>query len=337
MPILSVVFLYTGQTMSNIALITGITGQDGSYLARLLLGYGYEVHGIKRRTSNSNFDRIQDMLPVIKMHDGDITDAQSISKIVGDIKPNEFYNLASQSFVPSSFTSPKATIESNGIGVLNCLEAILDRSPDTKFYQASSSEIFGKVDHEPQTEDTKLNPVSPYACAKAYGHMITGSYRMNYGLFACSGICYNHESEFRGLQFVTRKITHSIAKIVHGLQDELYLGNLDSVRDWGYAGDFVRAMWMILQSDSPGDYIIATGVKHSVREFVSIAFKHAGLDYNNYVKVDPKFFRNVDVNNLCGDIHKIRSLGWLPSVGFEDLVKRMVDYDLRLVSKGIDK
>jgi GDPmannose 4,6-dehydratase len=322
--------------MTKTAIITGITGQDGSYLSRLLLSKGYEVHGIRRRTSTSNFERIKDILKHVEIHDGDLVDAHSISSLVSKIKPDEFYNLGAQSFVPSSFSSPHATAMATGIGVLNCLEAIKTHSPSTRFYQASSSEMFGKVVEEPQSEVTRFRPRSPYACAKAYGHYMTINYRESYDLFACSGICYNHESEYRGKQFVTRKISHSVAKIKLGFQDKLGLGNLDAERDWGHAEDFVNAMWLMLQHSEAGDYVVATGEKHTVREFAKIAFEHVGLNYEDYVYVDSKFYRPAEVSTLLGDSTKLRDiLGWIPKYSFEDLVKCMVDNDIANVERSI--
>lgn len=315
--------------MLKTALITGITGQDGAYLAKLLLHKGYEVHALKRRTSTSSFERIQDILDKIKIYDGDLTDSASVGNIVAAVKPDEFYNLGAQSFVPSSFTSPQATALATGVGALNCLEAIRLHSPKTKFYQASSSEMFGRVVEEPQSEATPFRPRSPYACAKAFAHYMTINYRESYDLFACCGICFNHESPFRGLQFVTRKISHTVAEIKLGISKELRLGNLDAERDWGHAYDFVCAMWLMLQQDEPDDYVIATGVKHTVREFAEKAFNYVGLDYKDYVVVDPKFFRPAEVNTLCGDCSKAREkLGWEPSVTFDDLVIDMVRSDI---------
>jgi GDPmannose 4,6-dehydratase len=319
------------------AIVTGITGQDGRFMAQLLLSKGYKVHGIKRRTSVSNLDRLQPIADKIGkdlfIHDGDVTDAHSINHLVQDIQPDEFYNLAAQSFVPASFTSPQATAMATGVGVLNCLEAVRLHSPDTKFYQASSSEMFGRVTEEPQTELTPFRPRSPYACAKAYAHYLTINYRESYNLFACCGICFNHESEVRGLQFVTRKISHTVARIKHKLQDDLVLGNLDAERDWGHAEDFVRAMWLMLQHHEPDDYVIATGQKHTVREFAHTAFEHVDLHYMSHVSTDPKFMRPAEVTTLCGNANKaLKKLGWRPSISFEDLVKRMVDSDMALVA-----
>lgn len=319
--------------MAKSAIVTGITGQDGAYMAQLLLSKEYEVHAIKRRTSVDNFDRIADIKNKITIHEGDLTDSDSIARVVSLIKPNEFYNLGAQSFVPASFKIPRATAEITGIGVLNCLEAIRNHSPSTRFYQASSSEMFGKVVEEPQNELTPFRPRSPYGCAKAFGHYITVNYRESYNLFACSGICFNHESEIRGLQFVTRKISHSVAKIKHKMQDTLYLGNLDAERDWGHAQDYVNAMWLMLQHNKPDDFVIATGQKHTVREFAKIAFEHVGLHYVNHVEVDKDLYRPAEVATLCGDSSKARrDLGWRPLISFEDLVKRMVDSDVALIT-----
>ena len=310
-------------------LITGITGQDGSYLAELLLNKGYEVHGMVRRCSMPRLDRIQHIKQLITLHTADITDSGSIFRLVKDLHPDEIYNLAAQSFVPASWDVPVATAEMTGLSVTNVLDAVKTLGLDTKIYQASSSEMFGKVAHIPQTENTPFYPRSPYGVAKLYGHWITINYRESFDLFCVSGILFNHESPRRGLEFVTRKITNSVARIKRGLQDKLFLGNLDAKRDWGYAGDYVRAMWMMLQHDKPDDFVIATGETHSVREFCQLAFERVNLNWENYVEIDPKFLRPSEVDLLCGDYSKAKNtLGWEPEVGFQELVDKMVDNDL---------
>lgn len=317
------------------ALITGITGQDGSYLAELLLDKDYEVHGMVRRASVERFDRIEHFKDKIELVQGDLTDQSSLDQAVKEIEPDEVYNLAAQSFVPTSWNQPTLTGEVTGLGATRLLEAVRKFKPGARYYQASSSEMFGKVLEVPQTERTPFYPRSPYGVAKVYAHYITVNYRESYDLFACSGILFNHESPRRGLEFVTRKITKGVARIKLGLADELRLGNLDSKRDWGYAGDYVDAMWRMLQADKPDDYVVATGETHSVREFVDIAFGHVGLDYEKYVKVDPRFFRPAEVDLLVGDPAKARTeLGWEPKVGFEDLVKMMVDSDIEELEKA---
>lgn len=311
------------------ALITGITGQDGSYLTEFLLARGYEVIGMVRRTSTTNFDRIRDFQDRITIVQGDLLDQVSLIHILQEHRPDEVYNLAAQSFVPTSFTQPVLTGEFTALGVTRILDAIriVDRS--IRFYQASSSEMFGKVQEVPQRESTPFYPRSPYGAAKVYGHWITINYRESYDLFACSGILFNHESPRRGLEFVTRKITHAVARIKLGLQDELRLGNLDARRDWGYAPDYVRAMWLMLQQERPDDYVIATGETHSVREFCQVAFEHVGLDWEKYVVVDPRFYRPAEVDLLVGDPGKAgRVLNWEPSVTFQQLVRIMVDADM---------
>lgn len=317
-----------GKTLK--ALITGITGQDGSYLAEFLLGKGYEVHGAVRRSSTENFERIAHIRDRITLHQADLLDQSSIVIAIEKADPNEVYNLAAQSFVPTSWSQPVLTAEFTALGVTRVLEAIRQINPKIRFYQASSSEMFGKVQEMPQTERTPFYPRSPYGVAKVYGHWITVNYRESYGLHASSGILFNHESKKRGLEFVTRKISHAVASIKLGLQKELRLGNLDAKRDWGYAGDYVRAMWLMLQQDTPDDYVIATGEEHSIREFCEIAFRHAGLDFEKYVVVDEKFFRPAEVQTLCGDASKARRvLGWKPEVTFHELVRMMVDHDLQ--------
>lgn len=311
------------------AFITGITGQDGSYLAEFLLKQGYEVVGMVRRTSTTNFDRIRDFQDRITIVQGDLLDQVSLINLLQEHRPTEVYNLAAQSFVPTSFTQPVLTGEFTALGVTRILDAIriVDRS--IRFYQASSSEMFGKVQEVPQRETTPFYPRSPYGAAKVYGHWITVNYRESYSLFACSGILFNHESPRRGLEFVTRKITHAVARIKLGLADELRLGNLDARRDWGYAPDYVRAMWLMLQQDHPDDYVVATGETHAVREFCQVAFDHVGLDWEKYVVVDPRFYRPAEVDLLVGDPGKAgRALQWEPSVTFQQLVRIMVDADM---------
>ena len=311
------------------ALITGITGQDGSYLAEFLLQQGYEVIGMVRRTSTTNFDRIRDFQDRITIVQGDLLDQVSLINLLQEHHPDEVYNLAAQSFVPASFTQPVLTGEFTALGVTRVLDAIRIVDRGIRFYQASSSEMFGKVQEVPQRETTPFYPRSPYGAAKVYGHWITVNYRESYNLFACSGILFNHESPRRGLEFVTRKITHAVARIKLGLQDELRLGNLEARRDWGYAPDYVRAMWLMLQQAHPDDYVVATGETHSVREFCQAAFAHVGLDWEQHVVVDPKFYRPAEVDLLVGDPSKAgRVLHWKPSVTFADLARVMVDADL---------
>ncbi|MCX6027718.1 MAG: GDP-mannose 4,6-dehydratase [Chloroflexi bacterium] len=311
------------------ALITGITGQDGSYLAEFLLGQGYEVIGMVRRTSTTNFDRIRDFQDRITVVQGDLLDQVSLINILQEHRPEEVFNLAAQSFVPASFTQPVLTGEFTALGVTRILDAVRIADRSIRFYQASSSEMFGKVQEVPQRESTPFYPRSPYGAAKLYGHWITINYRESYNLFACSGILFNHESPRRGLEFVTRKITHAVARIKLGMQEELRLGNLDARRDWGYAPDYVHAMWLMLQQDHPDDYVVATGETHSVREFCQVAFDHVGLDWEKYVAVDPKFYRPAEVDLLVGDPSKAgRVLHWEPSVTFQQLVRIMVDADV---------
>lgn len=318
------------------ALITGITGQDGSYLADFLLEKGYQVYGMVRRTSTVNFDRIQHIQDDVELVQGDLLDQVSLIDILDEIQPDEVYNLAAQSFVPTSFKQPVLTGEFTALGVTRLLDAIRVVNPKIRFYQASSSEMFGKVQEVPQTEKTPFYPRSPYGVAKVYGHWITVNYRESYNLFACSGILFNHESPRRGLEFVTHKVTYGIARIKLGLQDSLHLGNLEARRDWGYAGDYVRAMWLMLQQDEPDDYVIATGETHSVRELCEVAFSYVGLNYEDYVIIDPKFFRPAEVDLLVGNPAKARSkLGWEPTVSFEDLIHMMVDSDLEAVGSGV--
>lgn len=316
------------------ALITGITGQDGSYLAEFLLEKGYEVHGMVRRASTENFERINHIKPRINLIQADLTDQVSLIEVLTGIQPHEVYNLAAQSFVPTSWHQPILTGDVTALGVTRLLEAIrvVDRS--IRFYQASSSEMFGHVRETPQTEMTPFYPRSPYGVAKVYGHWITVNYRESYDLFACSGILFNHESPRRGLEFVTRKVTNGVARIKLGLDDELRLGNLEAKRDWGFAGDYVRAMWLMLQQDSPDDYVVSSGKTHSVREMCEVAFSHVGLDYQQHVKVDPQFYRPAEVHLLLGDCGKARQkLRWEPEVDFEGLVRMMVDADVARVKK----
>ncbi len=312
------------------ALITGITGQDGSYLAELLLGKGYRVVGMTRRTSTDVHERIQHIFEDIEFVSGDLLDQTSITSIVDSVKPDEVYNLAAQSFVPTSWAQPVLTGEFTALGVTRVLEAIRSVNPKIKFYQASSSEMFGKVHEVPQSEKTPFYPRSPYGVAKVYGHWITINYRESYDMFAVSGILFNHESSRRGKEFVTRKISDAVARIKLGLQNDLLLGNLDAQRDWGFAGDYVRAMWLMLQQDLPDDYVVATGRTHTVREFCRIAFEVAGLDsYEKYVRTDPRFMRPAEVDLLIGDPSKAkRVLGWEPEVSFEQLVAMMVEADI---------
>jgi GDPmannose 4,6-dehydratase len=311
------------------ALITGITGQDGSYLAELLLEKGYEVYGMVRRSSTENFERIDHLTDRITLIQADLLDPTSLVEALEQAQPAEVYNLGAQSFVPTSWKQPVLTAEFTAVGVTRLLEAIRRVDPDIRFYQASSSEMFGKVREVPQSEQTPFYPRSPYGVAKVYGHFITVNYRESYGLFAVSGILFNHESPRRGLEFVTRKISDGVARIKLGLAEELRLGNLDAKRDWGFAGDYVEAMWLMLQTDEPEDYVIATGEEHSVRECAEIAFEHAGLKLDDHVAVDPQYLRPAEVDHLVGDAAKAKAkLGWEPRVGFRELVELMVDADL---------
>lgn len=316
----------------RVALITGITGQDGAYLAKFLLDKGYQVHGMVRRGSTLPFERITDLTDRITLHQGDLLDQMALVRLMETVKPTEVYNLAAQSFVPTSFDQPILTGEVTALGVTRMLEAIRAVDLNIRFYQASSSEMFGKVYEEPQTEATPFWPRSPYGVAKMYGHWMTVNYRESYNLFACSGILFNHESPLRGIEFVTRKITDAVARIAHGLQEKLHLGNLDAERDWGFAGDYVEAMWLMLQQEKPDDFVIATGQKHTVREFARLAFERVNLDWEKHVVVDPKFYRPADVNTLCGDPAKaLQHLGWQPKVSFEQLIHLMVDEDMARV------
>jgi GDPmannose 4,6-dehydratase len=320
--------------MSKRAIITGITGQDGSYLAELLLAKGYEVVGTVRRSSAPNYWRIQHLLDRITIKPADLLDQLSLIRLVDEVRPHELYNLAAMSFVPASWDQPMLTGEFNAQGVTRVLEAVRQVDPSIKIYQASSSEMFGKVREIPQSELTPFYPRSPYGVSKVFGHYITVNYRESYDLFAVSGILFNHESPRRGLEFVTRKVSDGVARIKLGLVDTLSLGNLDAQRDWGFAGDYVTAMWMMLQQDRADDYVIATGISHSVRELVETAFGHVGLDWNSHVKLDPRFIRPAEVEHLIGLNTKAReALGWNPSVDFTSLVKMMVDADLARVAK----
>jgi len=318
------------------ALITGITGQDGSYLAEFLLNKDYEVFGLIRRTSTVNFERIKHIQDNIELLSGDLLDQNSLINAIKESNPDEIYNLASQSFVPTSWKQPVFTGEATALGVARVLEAIRAVNPKIKFYQASSSEMFGKVREVPQTEKTQFYPRSPYGVAKLYGHWITINYRESYNMFCCSGILFNHESFRRGLEFVTRKVTNAAAKIKLGLSNELRVGNLDAKRDWGFAGDYVRAMWLMLQQDKPDDYVISTGITHSVRDLVQIAFDYVNLNWKDYVIVDPKFVRPAEVEILLGDSTKaLKKLGWAPETSFEELIKMMIDADLERIENDI--
>lgn len=312
------------------ALVTGITGQDGSYLAEFLLSQGYEVLGMVRRSSTVNFERIRHFQDDITIVQGDLLDQMSLLDILREHRPQEVYNLAAQSFVPTSWKQPVLTGEFTALGVTRVLEAIRIVDPEIRFYQASSSEMFGKVREMPQNENTPFYPRSPYGVAKVYGHWITVNYRESYGLFACSGILFNHESPRRGLEFVTHKVTYGAARIKLGLADNLHLGNLQARRDWGYAGDYVQAMWLMLQQDEPDDYVVATGVTHSVQELCEVAFGYLDLDWRKYVVSDPQFFRPAEVDLLVGDPSKAHTkLGWEPSISFEKLIRLMVDADMQ--------
>ena len=316
--------------MSKKALITGITGQDGSYLAELLLSKGYKVVGMVRRSSTVNYERIGHLMDDIEFVPGDLLDQMSLVEALESHKPEEVYNLAAQSFVQTSFTQPVLTGETTALGVTRLLDAIRVVDPSIRFYQASSSEMFGKVHEVPQTESTPFHPRSPYGVAKVYGHWITVNYRESYDLHASSGILFNHESPRRGLEFVTRKITHGVAEIALGHASSLSLGNLDAKRDWGFAGDYVEAMWLMLQQENPGDFVICTGETHSVKEFLELAFNHVNLSYEDHVTVDEKFFRPAEVDLLVGDASLAKKeLGWAPKTSFADLVTGMVDSDLQ--------
>jgi GDPmannose 4,6-dehydratase len=321
--------------MSKRALITGITGQDGSYLAELLLSKGYEVTGIVRRASAPNLWRIEHLLDRVTLRPADLLDQLSLIRVIADVRPHELYNLAAMSFVPASWDQPMLTGEYNAQGVTRVLEAVRHVDPSIRIYQASSSEMYGKVREVPQTELTPFYPRSPYGVSKVYAHYITVNYRESYDLFAVSGILFNHESPRRGLEFVTRKVTDGVARIKLGLTKTLSLGNLDAQRDWGFAGDYVRAMWLMLQQDKADDYVIATGISHSVRELVEVAFAHAGLAWQDHVRTDPALLRPAEVDHLIGDPSKARqALGWQPSVDFRGLIAMMVDADVERLSQS---
>ncbi len=316
--------------MAKKALITGITGQDGSYLAEFLLSQGYEVFGMVRRTSTMRYERIQHIQPQLHLLQGDMGDLSSLITVISQVEPNEIYNLAAQSFVPTSWNQPVFTGDITGLGVTRILDAVRTVNPHIKFYQASSSEMFGKVRQVPQSEETPFYPRSPYGVAKVYGHWITVNYRESYDLFTCSGILFNHESPRRGMEFVTRKVTYHAAKIKLELANEIRIGNTDAKRDWGFAGDYVRAMWLMLQQDEPDDYVVATGKTHSVERLLDVAFTHVGLNWRDYAVRDPKFMRPAEVDLLVGDSSKAKSiLGWEAEVSFEELIGMMVDADLK--------
>jgi len=316
------------------ALIAGITGQDGSYLSEFLLEKGYKVYGIARRVSTPNLNRIMHIKDRIEIISADIQDMASVYKAIKQVRPDEIYNLAAMSFVPASWAAPYSTVDMGGLGVINVLESIRLIDKKIRFYQASSSEMFGKVRESPQNELTTFYPRSPYGIAKVTGHWLTVNYRESYDIFACSGICFNHESPRRGLELASRKITYNVAKIKSGYAKELKMGNINSKRDWGFAGDYVRAMWMILQQKTPEDYVVSTEQTHEVREFLDIAFSHVGLDYKKYVKIDKKLYRPAEVDVLVGDSTKIRKkLGWKPEISFKQLVAMMVDADMELLKR----
>jgi GDPmannose 4,6-dehydratase len=320
--------------MAKRAVITGITGQDGSYLAELLLANGYDVTGVVRRSSTPNYWRIEHLLDRITLRPADLLDQLSLLRLIQDVRPHEFYNLAAMSFVPASWDQPLLTGDFNAMGVTRLLEAVRQVDPSIKLYQASSSEMYGRVREVPQTEMTPFYPRSPYGVSKVFGHYITVNYRESYGLFAVSGILFNHESPRRGVEFVTRKVTDGVARIKLGLADHLDLGNLDAMRDWGFAGDYVRAMWLMLQQPKADDYVIATGISHSVKDLVEVAFGHAGLEWQKYVRTDPALLRPAEVDHLIGDASKARrAFGWQPNVTFESLIQMMVDEDLRRLSQ----
>jgi GDPmannose 4,6-dehydratase len=322
--------------MARRVLITGITGQDGAYLAGFLLEKGYEVHGMVRRASTENFERIDHLRSRITIHQADLLDQLSIITIIQEVRPHEVYNFAAQSFVPTSWLQPVLTGEFTALGVTRMLEAVRLVDPTIRFYQASSSEMFGNIKQEPQDEQTSFWPRSPYGVAKVYGHWITVNYRESYSLFACSGILFNHESPLRGKEFVSRKVSDAVARIKLGVQDKLVLGNLDAMRDWGFAGDYIEACWMMLQQERPDDYVVATGVKHSVRELVELAFDRVGLDWRGHVATDPKLFRPAEINTLCGNASKARRvLGWKPKVSFAELIGMMVDADMERVRREL--
>ena len=316
------------------AMITGITGQDGSYLAEFLLDKDYEIFGLIRRSSTVNFERISHLQDKVELISGDLLDQKSLVTALQTSKPHEVYNLGAQSFVPASWEQPMLTGEITGLGVTRMLEAIRTTDEKIRFYQASTSELFGKTQETPQSETTPFYPRSPYGVSKLYAHWITINYRESFDMFACAGILFNHESPRRGLEFVTRKITHAVARIKHDKDEELRLGNLDARRDWGFAGDFVQAMWLMLQQDKPDDFVIATGETRTIREFCQVAFDRAGLDWEKYVVIDERFFRPAEVNILLGDAAKAsETLGWKPETSFEKMVQLMVDHDLEMVVK----
>ncbi|NVM21683.1 MAG: GDP-mannose 4,6-dehydratase [Desulfobacterales bacterium] len=318
--------------MTKTALITGITGQDGSYLAEFLLDKGYQVYGMVRRLSTPNFSRIAHIINRIVLLEGDLGDEASLNSTIQTAQPDEVYNLGAQSFVATSWNQPSLTGDITGLGVTRLLEAVRQFRKETKVYQASSSEMFGAAEESPQNEETKFYPRSPYACAKVYAHHMAVNYRESYGMFVCCGISYNHESPRRGIEFVSRKITDGVARIYYGLATELRLGNLEAKRDWGYAGDYVETMWLMLQQEKPDDYVVATGQSHSVKEFAELAFREVGLNWEDYVVVDQRFLRPADVEYLCGDASKTRrELGWKPKITFEQLVSMMVKVDLEQV------
>ena len=321
--------------MSKTALITGITGQDGSYLAEFLLNKGYRVYGLIRRLSTPNISRISQIITRVTLVEGDLSDQVSLDVALQAVQPDEIYNLGAQSFVATSWKQPTCTTDITGLGPVRIFEAARRVCPQVKIYQASSSEMFGEAKESPQNEKTSFNPKSPYACAKGYAHQMAMNYREGYGTFISWGICFNHESPRRGLEFVTRKITDGMARIYYGYDKELRLGNLNAKRDWGYAGDYVEAMWLMLQQDKPDDYVIATGENHSIKEFVSLAAKEVGLDWEDYVVVDERFYRPIDVQSLCGDTSKAREkLGWKPRVTFQKLVNMMAKADLESVKNA---
>ena len=322
--------------MERRALITGITGQDGAYLAEFLLEKGYEVHGMVRRASTESFERIDHLHDSLTLHQADLLDQLSIVRLIDEVRPQEVYNLAAQSFVPTSWLQPLLTGEFTALGVTRVLEAIRLVDPSIRFYQASSSEMFGKVRQAPQDEQTTFWPRSPYGVAKVYGHWITVNYRESYDIFGCSGILFNHESPRRGKEFVSRKVTDAVARIKLGRQQKLKLGNLDAKRDWGFAGDYVKAMWLMLNQEKPDDFVVATGEEHSVREMVELAFGHVDLDWHDHVETDPKLFRPAEVNTLRGNAAKARDvLGWEPKVSFAELIRMMVDADLGRVRREL--
>jgi len=321
--------------MPRVALITGITGQDGSYLAEFLLGKNYRVYGLVRRSSTINFERINHLQNVVELVPGDLLDQSSLITALQKAEPDEVYNLAAQSFVPTSWSQPVLTGEFTALGVTRMLEAIRVVNPRIRFYQASSSEMFGMVSESPQNENTRFYPRSPYGVAKLYGHWITVNARESYGLYTCSGILFNHESPRRGIEFVTRRVSYNVARIKLGLQDKLKMGNLDAERDWGFAGDYVRAMWLMLQQETPSDYVIATGQTRTVKVLLEVAFDHVGLKWQDHVEIDPELLRPADVHHLRGDYSKASDeLGWKPVVSFEELIGMMVDSDLRLLSQS---